>query len=171
MNLDLDNDTVADLMQRQLVTIETKDSIVDVAKLFQEHRFHAAPVVNDRGVCIGILTSSDLVRFEAQWQTRQTQLQHGTNFDLARYDDESPASPPYRLDQVGAQMTTAFQAVAGGVSLSEAISMMYDRQLHHLLVLDGLGKPYGILSTMDVLGYLVQKKDYPGPTGSEKGIG
>lgn len=171
MNLDLDNDTVADLMQRQLVTIKATDTIVDVAKLFQQHRFHAAPVVDERGVCLGILTSSDVVRFEAQWQSRQTQLQHGTNFDVARYDNENSSSDPYRIDQVGSQMTTSFQAVAGGVSLAKAISLMHDRQLHHLLVLDGLDKPYGILSTMDVLGYLVQKIHKSGSTRSEKGHG
>jgi CBS-domain-containing membrane protein len=157
MNLDLENDSVADLMQRQLLTIRASDSIADVAKLFDEHRFHAAPVVNKRGVCIGILTSSDLVRFEASWQSRQAQLQHGAKFDIARYDNEGMPAELYRMDQVGAQMTTGFQTVAAGVSLSEAILMMSDRQLHHLLVLDGLGKPSGILSTMDILGYLVQK--------------
>jgi CBS domain-containing protein len=149
------NDTVADVMQRYPITIQASETLADAARLFESHQFHSAPVTDENGVCIGIITSSDLVRFEASRKACEIRSQHGVEFDTARYDNEARSEPRYRFDQIGAQMTREFRSVAGGVPLLEAISLMHRERLHHLLVLDGLGKPYGILSTIDVLGRVI----------------
>lgn len=149
------NETVADVMQRYPVAIRARDSLADAAKLFSSHQFHAAPVTDDEGRCIGIITSGDLVRFEASRGASENRLHHGVDFDTARYENEAQAEAQLGYDQVGTHMTRDCRTVAGGMPLLDAVTIMHRERLHHLLVLDGLGKPYGILSTIDILGRII----------------
>lgn len=54
--------TVADLMNREPVTVCTHSSIRDAAQILVSGRFHSLPVV-DGDQLVGIVTSSDLIRY------------------------------------------------------------------------------------------------------------
>ena len=53
---------LADLMQRDLVTIGAEQSIRKAAELLSGGTFHALPVVDGDGHLLGMVTSTDLVR-------------------------------------------------------------------------------------------------------------
>ena len=53
--------TVADVMTREVITVRKTTTIRELAELFATHRISSAPVVDDRGDLIGIVTESDLV--------------------------------------------------------------------------------------------------------------
>jgi CBS domain-containing protein len=53
--------TVADIMERDVVTVAPDDDIESVIRLLREHELPGVPVVNDGGRCVGIITDSDLV--------------------------------------------------------------------------------------------------------------
>jgi CBS-domain-containing membrane protein len=157
MNIPLDSVYVSDLMHRNPLTVGVVDQVSDVARRFQFHAINSAPVVDSEGVCVGLITSTDLVRFEASRKALEDRWRRGEEFDSARYDNGLPAGQ-LRYDQVGSLMTKQFQTVSAGVALVDAIALMYNEQKHHLLILDGLGKPYGILSSLDILGYLIGRR-------------
>lgn len=157
MNMPLDSVYVSDLMQRNPLVVGVTDQVSDVAKRFQFHGIHSAPVVDAEGVCVGLITGSDLVRFEAAREALENHWHRGDKFDSARYDNEL-AADELQYDQVGSLMTKQFETISAGVALVDAIALMYNQQQHHLLILDGLGKPYGILSSMDILGYLIGRR-------------
>lgn len=54
--------TIADLMSPDPVTIGARDPIRDAAQLLSTGRFHSLPVVDDDAL-VGIVTSSDLIRY------------------------------------------------------------------------------------------------------------
>ncbi len=58
----LNDDAVAVLMTRDLVTVGPQATIRDAAQALATGAFHALPVVDDRGEFLGLLTSTDLVR-------------------------------------------------------------------------------------------------------------
>ena len=53
--------TVADIMERDVVTVAPDDDIESVIRLLRERELPGVPVVNEGGRCVGIITDSDLV--------------------------------------------------------------------------------------------------------------
>jgi CBS domain-containing protein len=53
--------TVADIMQRDVVTVSPDDKLEDVVRVLHDHELPGVPVVNDGGRCVGIITEADLV--------------------------------------------------------------------------------------------------------------
>ena len=56
-----DEEQIAMLMSRNLVTANPSDDVTDVAKQMIENNVRRVPVVNDEGELVGIITSYDLV--------------------------------------------------------------------------------------------------------------
>src|SRR5438045_9275020 len=53
--------TVADIMERDPVTVSPDDDVETVVRLLRAHELGGVPVVNDAGRPIGIVTETDLV--------------------------------------------------------------------------------------------------------------
>src|ERR671917_132436 len=53
--------TVADIMDRDPVTVRPDDPLEHVIAVLKEHELPGVPVVNEGGRCIGIITESDLI--------------------------------------------------------------------------------------------------------------
>ena len=59
---------LSEVMQRDLVTIGATQTIRKAAELLSTGSYHALPVVDGEGTLLGMVTSTDLVRFLAtQW--------------------------------------------------------------------------------------------------------
>lgn len=54
--------TIAQVMTRNVLTIEHKDTVYDAALLLSENEFHALPVM-DEDTLVGIVTTTDLIKF------------------------------------------------------------------------------------------------------------
>lgn len=55
--------TLKDIMQSELVTIGHKDTVRSAVGLLSEGTFHSLPVVDDKNGLVGIVTSTDLIRY------------------------------------------------------------------------------------------------------------
>jgi CBS-domain-containing membrane protein len=53
--------TAADVMTKEVITVGKTTTIRELAELFATHRISSAPVVDDHGDLVGIVTESDLV--------------------------------------------------------------------------------------------------------------
>jgi CBS domain-containing protein len=53
--------TVRDIMDTDVPTVLTSDSVEAVLKVMRAHEVSAVPVVNEGGRCVGIITDADLV--------------------------------------------------------------------------------------------------------------
>ena len=53
--------TAADVMTRDVITVTRETSIRELAEIFTSRKISSAPVVNDQGDMIGIVTETDLV--------------------------------------------------------------------------------------------------------------
>ena len=54
---------IKDIMNKDLTTLDVKDTIRQAADVLAENNFHAIPVTNNGGELQGIVTSSDLIRY------------------------------------------------------------------------------------------------------------
>lgn len=146
---------VDEIMTSAVFTVGPKEKIADVAKMFDKHDVNAAPVVDDNNVCIGIITSHDLVEYESTRVEAERHFGRGPQFDQAHYG-EGRSFPLLRvpIDEVGIQMTTNVANTERHSPVSRAAKIMCERHVHHLVILDDDKHPVGILSSLDILGYL-----------------
>jgi len=56
---------IRDLMQRDLVTLHPTNTIRDAANMLGSGEFHSLPVVDRDNVLVGIVTSTDLIKYLA----------------------------------------------------------------------------------------------------------
>ncbi|MEQ1568459.1 MAG: CBS domain-containing protein [Myxococcota bacterium] len=54
---------IEDLMQKYPVTLRSTNTIRDAVQILAEGRFHALPVVNDTDELVGLVTTTDLLRY------------------------------------------------------------------------------------------------------------
>jgi CBS domain-containing protein len=115
--------TVAELMTREVVTVDPADTIGEAAEKMIDARIGAV-LVSDFGSVIGILTERDVLRAVA----------HRTHSSEAR---------------VRQWMTREVVTVPPSMDADEAARTMLKRNFRHLPVLDD-GRPVGIVSMRDL---------------------
>jgi CBS domain-containing protein len=151
---------VADAMAKNVVVISANQTMGEVAKVLRDNEVSSAPVVDEAGRCVGILTASDFVKRECEILERERTALSG---------DEPSCCPaegdrPYRLtssveDFAEFHMSPAVQAIDPGASLLKAARVMCAEHIHRLLVLNEFNQPAGVISTMDIVAALVNVVD------------
>jgi len=127
---------VADVMSRAIVPIASDLALLKVAQVFRSNEISAAPVVDADGVCAGVISATDLMKYMAE-------------------------SPSITSDNVITKdyMTSAMQSIAPEASILLAARIMCVEHLHRLFVLDSRGSPVGVISSMDIIAALTNAID------------
>ena len=121
--------TVSDVMTRRVHVADPLASFTQLVRLIAENRVSAIPIVDWSGIPIGIVSESDLLL------------------------DKTTLSHPQ--DSVASKiMTSPVITVAAGASRSQAASLMRERNVRRLVVVDEGGRIAGIVSRSDLLGLL-----------------
>ncbi len=139
---------VSDVMTTDPITVNASASMSDVSHLFANTGLHSAPVVDDTGNCIGIITSSDFVKRNERYASCDG-LPH-----VLSYREEGLQVEPQSYDYVSDCMTRGIQAITPTMSLIAAARIMTSAHLHVLPVIRH-HQPVGILSNLDVVAALV----------------
>lgn len=59
----LDTLTIRDVMQEDIVTIRSRETVRRAAELLAQGQYHGLPVVDDEGQLVGMVTSTDVIRY------------------------------------------------------------------------------------------------------------
>jgi len=150
--------TARDLMQTRVVTVSPDAPLRAVQSVFVEEGIHGAPVVDDEGTVVGVVTSMDLLRAAAEEAdaspSEPTYFRY--DLDLHGFDwDRAPADLRERLpDSVaGDVMTTEILAVAPETPVSGIARVLRENAVHRVLVIED-GELCGIVSAMDLIALL-----------------
>lgn len=156
MSTSIGTTRVEEVMNSTVFTVKAKDKLSAVAKEFDQHDVNAAPVVDEANVCIGVITSHDIVEFESSRIEMENHLEHGLGFDMAHYGDGKPQQRlRIPIDEVGLHMTCQVETADRNTPLSRAAKTMCQRHIHHLIILDEEKHPVGIVSSLDILGEIL----------------
>ncbi len=117
--------TAADVMIRSVVTVTESTSLKEVVRLFSERRITGAPVVNDQGELVGVISESDIVR-------------------------KSNSIGAWSPDNAGQIATKPAVTIAPGETLQRICELMSNRRIHRVVVAEGKNIS-GIITTMDIL--------------------
>lgn len=141
---------VRDLMNRDVVTVRPTDPLSEALALMFENRVSAVPVVDRRGRCKGILSTTDLVALWREWSAGGVEPDE---LDRLAEDLGDPARLGLRLGsrKVAEVMTPEVMTVTHEDTLPTAAREMLRNRVHRLVVVDAQQRCIGILSTMDLL--------------------
>ena len=151
---------VVDAMSRNVVSISANAKMSEAAQVFLKHRISGAPVVDEFGHCVGILSATDLMKAEYAHAGKPTQLPAGDEFQLVG----DAAGGSLQIEHVGEDcvvdhMSCAPQTIEFEQSLIEAARYMQGGHVHRLVVLDERAQPLGVISSLDIVSALVKTVD------------
>lgn len=142
------------LMTKNPFLLRANHSLREAWELFSEHKISGAPVVDDYGVLIGILSQSDLVR-EA-FESTFSDFSESTFFiGLPFQENELGAAPASRLAsrKVEDAMHQGAVAVTANETIKAAALSMREQHVHRVIVVDDQAtrRVVGLLSVIDIL--------------------
>ena len=146
--------TAKDLMAPNPISIRSEAGVAEAIALFTEKGITAAPVIDEAGHPIGVVSRSDLLIHQ-----REHDKAHAGKpeyFFPATFGSAEAAHEvkPKGRSTVADLMTPAIFSVAPETPATRVISDMLGLHVHRLFVVDEDGVLVGVVSTMDVLRHL-----------------
>ncbi|MGD0845462.1 MAG: CBS domain-containing protein [Geobacteraceae bacterium] len=148
--------TAGDVMTRDVITVKKKTTIRELAELFNRHRISSAPVVDDNGEMIGIVTETDLIE-----QDKNLHIPTVISlFDWVIYL-ESDKKFEKELNKmtgqtVGEIYSEEFVKVTPATPVSDVADILSSRKMNAIPVLDG-NKIVGIVARIDLIRTMIKR--------------
>lgn len=142
--------TAGDIMTKDVKSVKKETTIRELAELFSTHRIGTAPVVDDAGNLIGVVTETDLVE-----QNKSLHIPTVVSiFDWVIYL-ESDRKFEEELKKVTAQVvgdiyTSEVVTVSPDTPVHRVADIMTTRKIHTVPVVQGT-KLVGVVSRIDVI--------------------
>lgn len=143
--------TARDIMTHEVITIKPDAPIRELAEIFIRHNISGVPVVDSDGKVLGIATESDLI-FHSKRLKVPTVL---TILDSFIFLD-SPEKMERELRKIAAALvsdiyTSPPVTITPDTPLDEIASLMTEKQIHTLPVLDHTDMMIGIVGKKDII--------------------
>lgn len=136
--------TVSDVMTSRVHVATPLAPFKLLVRLIEENRVSAIPIVDQKGLPVGIVSESDLLLKERRLELESSRdLLHARK----RRHDRVKAAGTVASDV----MTSPAITVPSDTSLSEAARLMHERNVRRLVVVDEAGRIAGIVSRSDLL--------------------
>jgi CBS domain-containing protein len=150
--------TVADIMERDPVTVMPDDEVEKVIRLLADNELPGVPVVNDGGRCVGIVTEADLVLSEEESDLHlphYVNLMGGVVFlePLKRFEDRLRKAFASSVEDM---MTADPVTIEPDASVEEAARKISERRHNRLPVVEH-GRLVGVVTRVDVLEALTRR--------------
>ncbi len=139
-----------DIMQKEVVTVRPETSVEDAGRLFIEKDISGAPVLDDGGNLVGIVTENDLIRKEKRFHIPTI---------IRIFDAFIPLESDARVEQeirkmaattVGEICTTKVITISEDTDLYEIATIMAEKNVHLLPVMKE-GEIVGIVGKKDLI--------------------
>lgn len=147
-------ETARQMMTANPVSIPADSTIHDAAVLLTDRGFGAVPVIDEAGRPIGVISRTDLVRYEREHvlvespARRDTKLPSGERvgkgFQIERTDTAL----------VREVMTPVIFAVDPATPASQVVEEMIRNRVHRLFVVDASRVLVGVISAFDIVRHL-----------------
>jgi len=141
-----------DIMNRNVIAVSSTMDLRDLARMFLERGITGAPVVDDNGDLIGVVSQTDLIYYN---MTRDDELVLDSHFyQTARVEGRHIPSG-FQIEDtntacVADVMTPVVHSVTERASVEAVARMMTRQHIHRVIVRNGR-KVTGVISALDVL--------------------
>lgn len=140
-----------DIMRKKVVTVDAWLTLQELAKLFAEKCISGAPVLDERGTIVGVVSQTDLVRSRRESSTGVA-VYH-------RELDDTPRSAGLHIEEleetrVDQIMTPGAIALDESTPVEKVCKVMLDSRIHRVLITRG-DRLAGIVTSMDLMRALI----------------
>lgn len=140
----------ADLMVPNPISLRAEAAVAEAITLFTEKGIAAAPVIDQAGHPIGVVSRSDLMVHQCE-HNRHPEGKPDYFFAATFEPADAQSEVKSGKSTVADLMTPAVFAVSPDTPVERVISDMVGLHVHRLFVVDDDGILVGVISTMDVL--------------------
>ncbi len=172
--IDLGTLRAQDVMKTELVSVTTRSTLTEAVRTFEENGVSGAPVVDDSGDLVGVLSWSDIGRSEHFRDQRFEGRSHSAYeydplLDLRTADELEESGilavedyDPEALsqEQVETWMTPRLVSVTRDTSVAEICALMSREAIHRVFVVDG-GRLEGVVSSFDIVRAIGESETVP----------
>jgi CBS domain-containing protein len=155
---------VKEVMKTDVVTVPSDLPLSQVAELFRKRCISGAPVVDDAGIVLGVVSQTDLMVVPgsapptvARFHVQPEPLEDPISVTVAEVEGATAETV----------MTPGAIAVDENTPVAEVARAMIERHIHRILVTRA-GKLAGIVSTMDLLRVLAAERKSPRKKAARK---
>ena len=150
--------TAGDLMSAMVVNIPQDMSLQGAARRLTEYQVSGAPVVDDEGRCVGVISASDFVHWAGDAnKARHQPVSPGCVCASWQIVDAEQISND---DRVSVFMTADPVTVVSTTPVQKLAKMMLDAHIHRLIVVDRQQHPVGIITSTDILAALARAGEF-----------
>ena len=144
-----------DVMERSILSLSPEASLLDAHRLFVESGIHGAPVVDDEGLVIGVVTSTDLLRavfeeHESAGFASDPVFREGREFGPSIWTVPEDFQDRLANRTVGEVMTEGAFTVEESTPAAAVAGILHRERIHRVWVLKE-GRPTGVISALDLL--------------------
>lgn len=158
--------TAFDLMSRDVVTIPQSMSLRAAVHMLAQAQVGGAPVVDDGGRCVGMLSATDLVRWVDRGELIRPEPSLAfsgcmcCNWEMV----DLHLLPP---DAVSRFMTPDVVTASSDAHIGKLARWMLDAHIHRIVITDAQGKPVGMVSTTDILAAVAREQALTGESTAD----
>lgn len=141
-----------DVMSRDVISVPAGMDVRDLAKLFLERGITGAPVVDEEGELVGVISQTDLVFYN---MTRDDELVADSHFYQHARMEGRHVPRGFQVEDcntacVSDVMTPVVHSVTERASVETVARLMMREHIHRVIVRNGR-KVTGIISALDLL--------------------
>ena len=149
-----------DVMTPNPVSVREELTVHEAVVFLTERRISAAPVINEAGRPVGVVSEADILRHDREhadhlyWLPqklvdRELTLGTGEHLDGKSFEVEVPD-----VTRVKDIMNPVIYAVRRDTPIREVVGQLVRRRIHRLFVVDDDGSLVGVITTLDLLSRL-----------------
>lgn len=150
-------ETASDLMMPNPMSLRADSTIREAITALIDHGFSAAPVIDEAGHPVGVLSRADILLLNRDWGLHALPVYY-EQADLASHGaaHERQGFPIEKASQTLVRdiMTPAIYAVAPDTPAARVVQQMLALKVHRLFVVEADGTLVGVISALDVLRHL-----------------
>jgi len=154
LRLTLEADTAADLMSPNPVSLRKDASVHEAIALLTDRNFDAAPVIDENGRPVGVVTVTDILVHDREYARYLKTGDMTPLSDLRVLGDKLPEDFGIEIvDRTCVEeiMTPAVFTVDMETPARLVVQKLLDLRVHHLFVSDADGVLVGVISSCDIL--------------------
>jgi CBS domain-containing membrane protein len=140
--------TCADIMSRDVVTVEFGTTLEEAWSLLRRHRIKALPVIDRTRTVIGIVTQADFLK------QANLDLYEGFDKKLRQFIRRIARTYSDKPEVAGQIMSAPVRCATVDRHIVELVPLMSDEGLHHVPVIDEARRLVGIVTQSDLVAAL-----------------
>ena len=145
-----------DVMTNEPVCVTRDTSIRALARIFEENEVSGAPVVDQQGKLIGVVSKTDLIR-RCSEGTVDVPPAYLYEVLCEQESAEGAMEPiPEQLVCVEDFMTQDAVTVKPSAGLKDVARQMFTNHIHRVVVVDKDNFPIGVITSLDIMGALAR---------------